>query len=127
MKKKNSSGSSKKKSKLIDKSPTKKSADLLSKLNGLEKRDDEEEEVKIEEIVSETLPSIPQNEVEESLISEDLDEITRIKVLLRKKESEQQSYVFRNIENIFLIDKEDFHNVYLPCKPEKLKRYNFET
>jgi len=46
------------------------------------------------------------------MIAEDLSEIERIKVLLKKETQDQKSYLFNNIENIFLIDKGLYHNIY---------------
>ena len=57
------------------------------------------------------------------MLEEDLSETERIKVLLKKETQDQKSYLFNNIENIFLIDKGIYHNIYgSEYECEKYKR-----
>jgi len=60
------------------------------------------------------------------MVAEDLSETERIKVLLGKKSEDQQAYFFTNIENIFSLNKDQFHNIYGPEAKSKHK-YNYET
>lgn len=78
------------------------------------------------------VPAIPESEIMEFMIKDDLTEIERIKALLKKKNQDQQSYFFINIESIFGIKTDEFHNVYgAEYTNEKQKRkdlkHNYET
>jgi len=66
------------------------------------------------------------------MLEEDLPEIERVKILLTKDNNDQLSYFFNNIENIFKINKPEFHCLFgyeydAPKQKNKNARYNYET
>jgi hypothetical protein len=83
-------------------SPTKKSKQVIDQKEKPNKKF-------IRDIVDQVhtrLPHIPEHEIQECTIPEDLGELDRIKLLLSKENEDQQSYFFTNIENIFSIRKD---------------------
>ena len=66
------------------------------------------------------------------MVPEDLTEIERIKVLLTKDAQDQKTYFFNNIEDICLVTRLEYHNIYGPeYNQEKYRkkavRHNYET
>lgn len=66
------------------------------------------------------------------MVPEDLTEIERVKVLLTKEDEDQRTYFFNNIEDVCLVKKLDFQNVYGPEYDEEKQRkkaikHNYET
>lgn len=66
------------------------------------------------------------------MVQEDLSEVERVKILLKKDNNDQLSYFFNNIESIFKINRPQYHslfgNDYNSTKQQaKNFRYNYET
>jgi hypothetical protein len=55
----------------------------------------------ISDVAGKKLPHIPEYEILEFTTEENLTEAERVKILLQKKNNDQLSYFFNNIESIF--------------------------
>ena len=58
------------------------------------------------------MPHIPEYEILEFTTEENLTEAERVKILLQKKNNDQLSYFFNNIESIFWIKWPEFHSIF---------------
>lgn len=68
----------------------------------------------------------------EYTLPEDLSEIERLKILLKKDNNDQLSYFFNNIEQVFKIERPTHHALFgneydRPKQRAKNLRYNYET